>query len=357
MLTPLCYNLKDLDPQAIPIQRHELLQNDITNGSSVFDGNLLKTLPAMRFPHFNRRTGLSWWHNAVRPAESPELILAQEQRIADLLGSDGSFAVAKIGTTELMALEYFDRWIQLPWPPSASWWRPAQRLYHTAGFFPIKRKLFFRWRDTYLHSLRSLDYVPQWQTPETFLAAYEDRALSSYVPQATRITLQALHPIHPLASWLNVLCQKKWLVITPFKATIQHQLPLLSRLGIYPENLNPLLSLLCDNCMIIRCPQLPYLEIPRHQDWFEALEDLKSQMESQLFDVALIGAGAWSVPLAAHAKHLGKKALHLGGQLQLLFGIKGGRWEKAGIYNEFWTRPLPQERPQNFKLMEKGAYW
>lgn len=41
------------------------------------------------------------------------------------------------------------------------------------------------------------------------------------------------------------------------------------------------------------------------------------------YDICLIGCGAYGFPLAAHAKRKGKKAVHLGGALQLLFGIKG----------------------------------
>lgn len=33
----------------------------------------------------------------------------------------------------------------------------------------------------------------------------------------------------------------------------------------------------------------------------------------------------YGFPLAAHVKHKGKQAIHLGGTLQLLFGIKGNR--------------------------------
>lgn len=84
---------------------------------------------------------------------------------------------------------------------------------------------------------------------------------------------------------------------------------------------------------------------------------MKRAMQSTPFDVALVGAGAWSLPLVAHAKKLGKKGLHLGGQLQLLFGIKGGRWDRGNFYNEAWLRPLSEERPTGFMRMEKGAYW
>jgi hypothetical protein len=96
---------------------------------------------------------------------------------------------------------------------------------------------------------------------------------------------------------------------------------------------------------------------PVHRDWHEGLADLKRQMEATDFEVAVIGAGAWSIPLAAHAKKMGKIGLHLGGDTQLLFGIKGGRWRDIKDFNDFWVRPLVGDRPEDFRLMEGGAYW
>jgi len=63
----------------------------------------------------------------------------------------------------------------------------------------------------------------------------------------------------------------------------------------------------------------------------------------------------------AHAKSLGSWAIHLGGGTQLLFGIKGRRWEKnpwiATLGNESWTRPASSETPVNFQHIEGGCYW
>jgi hypothetical protein len=59
----------------------------------------------------------------------------------------------------------------------------------------------------------------------------------------------------------------------------------------------------------------------------------------------------------ARAKKLGKKGMHLGGTLQLLFGIKGTRFDHGVQYDEHWIRPLGDETPANCRLMEEGAYW
>ena len=59
--------------------------------------------------------------------------------------------------------------------------------------------------------------------------------------------------------------------------------------------------------------------------WFDALDYMKSEIDKYDYDVCLIGCGAYGFPLATHVKHNGKQAIHLGGTLQLLFGIKGNR--------------------------------
>jgi hypothetical protein len=43
------------------------------------------------------------------------------------------------------------------------------------------------------------------------------------------------------------------------------------------------------------------------------------------FDIAIIGCGAYSFPLAANVKRIGKNSVHLGGASQLLFGFS---WKK-----------------------------
>lgn len=41
--------------------------------------------------------------------------------------------------------------------------------------------------------------------------------------------------------------------------------------------------------------------------WFEALDWMKSEIDKKDFDIALLGCGAYGVPLAAHIKQNGKK--------------------------------------------------
>ncbi len=84
------------------------------------------------------------------------------------------------------------------------------------------------------------------------------------------------------------------------------------------------------------------------------------------FDIALISAGAYSYPLALHAKKMGKIGIHTGGGLQLFFGILGKRWEPkypettnylSNYINGYWVRPSAEETPENSKMIENGCYW
>ena len=79
------------------------------------------------------------------------------------------------------------------------------------------------------------------------------------------------------------------------------------------------------------------------------------------FDIAIIGCGAYGFPLAAHVKRKGKQAIHMGGATQILFGIKGNRWEEHDIisklFNEHWIRPNKNETPKNSGNIEDACYW
>ena len=102
---------------------------------------------------------------------------------------------------------------------------------------------------------------------------------------------------------------------------------------------------------------------PRFSDWFEAYDYLCGEISKVEFDVVLIGCGSYNLPLASYIKRLGKKAVVMGGSVQLLFGIRGQRWDSAGdwieqgLYNEHWVRPSDEETPQKSSGVEGGCYW
>ena len=79
------------------------------------------------------------------------------------------------------------------------------------------------------------------------------------------------------------------------------------------------------------------------------------------FDVAIIGAGSYGLPLGRHIKRSGKQAIHRAGNTQLMFGIRGRRWEELSPYKALidnsWVRPAESETPKGSDGVERGAYW
>jgi len=152
--------------------------------------------------------------------------------------------------------------------------------------------------------------------------------------------------------WTAALKDKKVLVIHPFEASIRHQYAK-RELLFKNENVLPQFTLLT-----LKAVQTAGDSNAEFADWFQALDWMNSQIDLIDFDVALIAAGAYGMPLAAHVKKKGKTAIHVGGALQLLFGIKGARWDTTkDLYNEHWIRPLPCDVPAGAQKVESGCYW
>jgi hypothetical protein len=160
---------------------------------------------------------------------------------------------------------------------------------------------------------------------------------------------------------------KKILVVHPFDDIINFQY---QKRGLLFENKNTLPSF--ESLTTIKAIQSLGEADDRFLDWFEALDHMKEEINCVDFDICLIGAGAYGFPLAAHVKRMGKKAVHLGGSLQLLFGIIGKRWEDpnygvkewgipkgtySNLINEFWVRPGNNNKPKNAEQVEGACYW
>ena len=98
-----------------------------------------------------------------------------------------------------------------------------------------------------------------------------------------------------------------------------------------------------------------------YDSWFDALDAMERKMDAADYDVAIIGAGAYGLPLAAHARDTGHAAIQMSGATQLLFGIKGRRWDDhpviSKLYNPAWVRPDETEGITNKEKVEGGSYW
>ena len=258
-------------------------------------------------------------------------------------------ATGKIGSSEMAALRHYWRRADSS-GHCKSWGWEGKNLYRIAGVYPPEPATFSRFCRAYAEALTHFDVLAVW------FNFGENAARKQLAPRATLTDLTALEPYYHERPWSQHLAAKRVLVVGPFTDTIRSQFRRRQEVWSKKPDVLPDFELLT-----LRSPLSAFLTTPAYPDWFTALDAMREQMASIPFDVAIVGAGAWSIPLAAHAKALGAWAIHLGGGTQLLFGIKGGRWEKreriTALYNEAWTRPSPSETPADFRKIEGGCYW
>lgn len=219
--------------------------------------------------------------------------------------------------------------------------------------FPKTEKARIEFINQITHDLKDIDALAWWSM---FNMDFEARFIKKYSPSCELIDLQSLEPFYFGAPWTEHLANKKVLVISPFTETIQKQYEIKNKLWKDPRILPDF------ELITIKHQHSPGIDkSSKYNSWVEMISDLKEQINKIDYDIMLIGSGASALPLIAHAKRTGKKAIHLGGPLQLLFGIKGGRWDNGDIgkvfYNEHWTRPSLNETPEKFKNIEGGCYW
>ena len=217
-----------------------------------------------------------------------------------------------------------------------------------SGFFPNDKNMIIRFCERMQDDVKELDVLLTWLNGEKFTFPF-------LPPSCTIVSLWAVEAFFQPVPWTMCLAGKKVLVIHPYAKTIAKQY--LNRDKIFPEK-----QVLPDmDLKTLKAVQTIENNKSPYDTWFHALDHMKTEIEKIDFDIALIGAGAYGLPLAADIKRMGKKAIHLGGSLQLYFGIIGLRWEQIphfkALFNEHWVRPLPEEHPVSYKKVEGGAYW
>lgn len=280
--------------------------------------------------------------------------------IADMLNDERPCMIARLGANELSTMaNYLGVHHKSQYKSvkgyikgkSPEWWWNRNIMYqmqNIAGFFPATPENMKKFSELMISDLGKVDLLGSWLKQEEFF--------KKELIGARKVMLEDLEPFFSDKPWTWALEKKKVLVVHPFADQIQEQYLLRNKL--YNNNLLPEFTLLT-------LPAIQSLagEKTQYKDWFEALDVMKDQISKIDFDVCILGCGAYGFPLAAYIKGMGKKAIHLGGVTQLLFGIKGARWENyivypyMNLYNEYWVRPGEKYRPKNAAVVEGACYW
>ncbi len=273
------------------------------------------------------------------------------KKISQALISKNPQAIGKLGSTELNALRsYLNYRHQKDWEERTAY--SQKELYSFSGVYPLDAQIFKKYCEYMLEEvLPEMTILAVWFKPR------EADIVKHYAASAIRIPIRSLDMFYVQHDrWTLNLQNKTILIMHPFYNSVRMQYEKRRQIWAGQEDILPEFNL-----VQIKVPHYPELVPPSHPDWFASLNAMKQQMTDMHFDIALIGAGAYSLPLAVHAKKLGRVGIHLGGAAQVLFGIKGRRWDDHPVvskfYNDAWIRPLKEDTPDNNSKIEGGCYW
>lgn len=223
----------------------------------------------------------------------------------------------------------------------------VQQTYSCAGVFPPNRLIMEKFAEQSYKDMEQIDILGVWLK--------EQKLLKKELSGKKIIPLNDIEPYFHNKPWSRALKGKRVLVIHPFATSIRSQYKKRTKL-FSNEHVLPDFELIT-----LRAVQSIAGQKTPYNNWFEALAYMKSKIDEIDFDIAIIGCGAYGLSLGAYVKSIGKKAIHMGGATQILFGIKGKRWDDhpiiSSFYNEHWIKPLPEETPENKDSVEEGCYW
>ena len=218
-----------------------------------------------------------------------------------------------------------------------------------SGVFPTDDETLERFCRLYVDCAHSADLLALWD-----VGAEREVIRGCRGTMFTR--LRALEPYYHAQPWSAALAGKKVLVVHPFRETILRQYA-------RREQLFPGRDILPAFASLTVVPAVQGLagQETGYASWFDALAAMQRQMDAADYEVAIIGAGAYGLPLAAHARDTGHVAVQMSGATQLLFGIRGKRWDDhpviSKLYNDAWVRPAESEGIARREAVEGGSYW
>jgi hypothetical protein len=279
---------------------------------------------------------------------------AANARIAHLIVAAKSALVCRMGAGETnICWKYVRRSF---WPvPRLSVYSAGMMKFATfqAGIAAPDSRSLDRFASIYLASLPFADILGIWRVKG--MNQLVDRLTD---PRAAFIELGNLEPWAAHAAgaqpWTQALAGKTVLVVHPFVSSIRAQYE-------RRRKIKTICDILPDFTLTNIKPPVTFAGSADASSWERNLLGLMGRVAREPFDVALIGCGAYGLPLAAFVKQLGRIAIHLGGATQLLFGIRGNRWDQRPdfirLMDDSWVRPLEIERPPGADQCEQACYW
>lgn len=282
--------------------------------------------------------------NKIREYRNQQISTSEEGNdlIKKIICNNEPAAIARIGETELNIINEYIK-------GGGYSYKTKEFAYRNAGIFPNDINGLNEFSEIFIDSLKNIDTFGVWYNKG------EGKIIRSLDIKPNLMELRSLEPYYFDKPWSALLKNKRVLVIHPFEYSIKNQYKRYDKLF---KNQDILLEF---KLITIKAVQSISGNDTSHKSWSGSLNYMKMKISEIDFDIAIIGAGAYGLPLASYIKDLGKIAIHMGGATQLLFGIKGARWDNheiiSKLYNEYWVRPAEIEMIKDADKVEGATYW
>ena len=294
----------------------------------------------------------NFWYGAFERAVADKLLpeSAANELITKSLLSGSPFLAGRMGGTETNTCWPISKASFLKSPLTEGSIRQALTL---SGISDRGDKALDRFAAIYIAALPHADLIGFWgvRGMAPLLCKYGS-------PSLQFTSLAGLEPWDSYFAqhrpWTWALEGKRVLIVHPFAHSIQSQY-------VRRSTIKTIGAILPSFDIETLVPPVTFAGQDNGRTWVANLQLLMEKTAKHVFDVAIIGCGAYGFPLGAFVKQLGRQAIHLGGTTQLLFGIRGKRWDEREAYvrmmDDTWIRPIEEERPAGAKQVEEGCYW
>jgi hypothetical protein len=238
-------------------------------------------------------------------------------------------------------------------------------LERNAGVFPSSIESITKWVSATKEAFQAADILATgWYAP---IVNKETTLLASWGSAVTQVKLRSLEPYYcaPRLRWTNVLDGHRVCVVSSFTASMSKQIDKGER-KIWPgagDSIWPRYT----EWSWVNTGYAPSMSLGRcsweedPESWEDAVRYVVERVMETGARIVLIGCGGLGMVIAGELKKRGKICIVMGGAIQVLFGMKGGRWKNHDViskmWNDEWVYPSLEETPACAWTVENSCYW
>jgi hypothetical protein len=282
------------------------------------------------------------------------------QQIIDCIKSDNPFIISRFGAETLLCFDYLhNKQIN---------YKNMNQIMRNCGIYSKsnEQRVFEEYFEKVKDTIKNSDCLACFQEKETkslyqTFISIQKESIDKF--NLIEIHSRSLEPFYIVQQneipWSHYLIGKKVLVINPFVKSFQKQMK--NNFQIFKDK-----PIFLENQHFIYYQSFQtHGDNHIHNDWKETFSIMCKDIEKLDFDIALLGCGAYGLPLCNFIKSkLNKSAIYVGGGLQLLFGVMGERWIQRDDWkkiieenNTKFIRPSGDELLETRNTIENSCYW